>query len=129
MTTTQAIYKGFSTAKWLSGGRKTFKLTNIEAVKADLMNHIWTKPGDRVTLPNWGTRIPLMVFEPNDEITRGIIDEDLRLVANYDPRVRLMDLQVISLKDNNAIVAFMDLYYVEFNVTGVLQIDVPTNGT
>ena len=125
-----SIYRGFSTAQWLANGGKSFKITNMEAVKADIMNHIFTAPGDRVTLPDWGTRIPLMAFEPNDEITRQIIYDDLTMVIDYDPRVKLIDLQLITLPDNNAIVAYVDVLYVEFQVQGTLNIAIPvgTNG-
>jgi phage baseplate assembly protein W len=119
-----AIYKGFSTEKWLSSRGNTFALSDVEIVKRDILNHIYTAPGDRVGMPKWGTRIPLMVFEQNDEITRKIIYDDLMMVAQYDPRVRLIDLKVVSLKDNNAIVAFMDLLYIEFNVQDTLHIEV-----
>jgi phage baseplate assembly protein W len=106
----------------------TFSLNNIELVKRDLLNHIYTQPGDRVSMPKWGTRIPLMIFEQNDEITRRIVYDDLKMVAEYDPRVRLIDLKVVSIRDNNAIVAFMDLLYVEFNVQDTLHIEVQVSG-
>lgn len=123
-----AIYKGFSTAKWLSSNGSTLRTTNMEAVKQELLTHIFTAPGERLSLPNWGTRIPLMVFEQNDEITREIILTDCRMVAEYDPRVRLVNIHVLSLPDNNAIICLMDLLYIEFNVVDTLHIEVPTSG-
>ena len=122
---TRAIYRGFSTKNWLN--TRSFRATNIDLVKQDLLNHIYTMRGERVMMPGFGTRIPTIAFEPNDEATRAIIEQDLREVFEYDPRVRLMDLQVISLADNNAIIAMADLLYVEFNVRDVLRIEVPTS--
>jgi phage baseplate assembly protein W len=119
-----AIYKGFSTVDW--GNRRTFKLTNLELVKRDLLNHIFTLKGERLYMPNFGTRIPLLAFEPNDEQTRAIVETDLREVFDYDPRVKLLDLAVTSLPNNNAILALADLLYVEFQVRDVLRIEVPT---
>lgn len=116
------IYKGFSTFDMQN--RRSFGLSNIELVKRDLLNHIYTIPGERVMMPGFGTRIPTLVFEPNDEETRAIIEEDLRTVFEYDPRVRLIDLRVLSLPDNNAIIALADLLYLEFNVRDVLKIEV-----
>ena len=115
-------YKGFSTAKWIEN--KSLSLTNIELVKQDLMNHIFTIKGERVQMPSFGTRIPMLTFEQNDEITRAIIEEDLKMVFDYDPRVKLISLNVINLPDNNAIVALADLFYLEFNVTDTLRIEV-----
>jgi len=118
------IYKGFSTHDLEN--RKNFSLSNVELVKKDLLNHIYTIRGERVMMPAFGTRIPTLAFEPNDEQTRRIIESDLTEVFEYDPRVRLMDLQVRSLPDNNAIIALADLLYLEFNVRDVLRIEVPT---
>jgi len=116
------IYRGFSTANWKSRG--TFGLSNIELVKQDLLNHIYTIKGERVMMPNFGTRIPTLTFEPNDEITKSIIREDLNEVFNYDPRVSLVSLNILTLPDNNAIIALADLLYIEFNVRDVLKIEV-----
>lgn len=118
----KVIYKGFSTANWIKN--KTFVLSNMELVKQDLLNHIYTVKGERVMMPAFGTRIPLLAFEPNDEITRTIIEQDLKEVFEYDPRVKLIDLQVLSLPDNNAIIALADLLYIEFNVRDILRIEV-----
>ena len=118
----KVIYKGFSTANWTKN--KTFVLTNIDLVKQDLLNHIYTLKGERVMMPAFGTRIPMLTFEPNDQQTLAIIEEDLRQVFEYDPRVKLIDLNVLSLPDNNAIIALADLLYVEFDVRDVLRIEV-----
>jgi phage baseplate assembly protein W len=118
------FYHGFSSDNWIESGH--FGVTNMEVIKADLMNHLMTAKGDRVMMPDWGTRIPLMLFEPNDETSRRIIEEDIRYVINYDPRIRLIDMQVVSLPDNNAVLALIDVLYVEFNVTDTLRIEVKT---
>src|SRR5271154_3480433 len=119
-----AIYRGISTANWLVS--KSFVLTNIDLVKQDLLNQIWTIKGERVMLPNFGTRIPILAFEPNDATTIGIIETDLTAVFNYDPRVKLLSLNVTALPNNNAIIAMANLLYIEFQVTGVLNIEIPT---
>ena len=118
------VYKGFSTKNWITN--KTFVLTNIELVKHDLLNHIYTIQGERVHMPSFGTRIPLMAFEPNDEHTRAIIEQDLRTVFEYDPRVKLLSLSVLNLPDKNAIIAMADLLYLELNIKDTLQIEVKT---
>lgn len=118
-----ALYKGFSSHDW--GTRREFGLSDIEIVKKDLLNHIFTIKGERVMMPNFGTRIPLLVFEQNDDQTRAIVETDLREVFEYDPRVKLIDLQILSLNDNNAVIALADLLYLEFNIRDVLRIDVP----
>lgn len=118
------LYHGFSTSNWLSS--KRFGSANFETVKQDLMNHIFTARGDRVMMPTFGTRIPLLTFEPNDESTRQIVEDDLRKVIDYDPRVKLIDLQVLSLDDFNTIIALCDILYLEFDVKDLLKIEVKT---
>jgi phage baseplate assembly protein W len=118
------IYRGFSSADL--GLRRTFSLSNIELVKRDLLNHIYTIKGERLMMPDFGTRIPLLAFEPNDENTRSVVEEDLRAVFSYDPRVNLISLNVFSLESNNAIVALADLFYIEFNVNDILRLDIKT---
>lgn len=116
------FYRGFSSANWRDRG--TFSISNIDLVKQDLLNHIYTIKGERVMMPNFGTRIPTLAFEPNDEFTRKIIEEDLTEVFNYDPRVRLLTLNVMTLPDNNTILAVADLLFIEFNVRDELKIEV-----
>lgn len=101
-------------------------LTNQNLVKQDLLNHIYTIKGERPHLPDFGTRIPLIAFEPLDQKTLKVVEEDLRAVIDYDPRVRLMDMVVSALPDNNAIVAFVDLLYVELDVQETLKLEFGT---
>jgi phage baseplate assembly protein W len=125
MTYARAKYRGFSTAKQLETRDGTFNTADIETVKRDLLNHIFTIPGERVMQPKFGTRIPLMQFEPLDEKSIQIIKDDLTSVVNYDPRVRLMDIAVLALPDNNAIVAIMDLNFLDLGVTETMKLEFP----
>lgn len=118
---TLPIYRGFSTENFLAN--KTLMLTNQELVKRDLLNYIYTIPGERPHLPNFGTRIPLLAFEPLDDRTLNVVREDLRKAVAYDPRLALIDLAVFAAPDNNAIIAYMDLRYVEFDVTETLNLE------
>ncbi len=117
------FYKGFS-SRSASRPNGAFSLTNKDLVNEDLLNHIYTEYWERPHMPSFGTRIPTLVFEPNDMEVRDIITEDLTNVFEYDPRVQLLDLQVFSLPDNNAIVAVATLLYIELEVTGDLKIEI-----
>jgi phage baseplate assembly protein W len=122
----RSIYRGFSTQFHLTNPTFGFMVTDAEAIKQDLLNHIYTIPGERVMLPNFGTRIPLMAFEPLDQVTLGIIEEDLRRVINYDPRVELVSISVQGLPDNNAILAFIDIRYIDLGTSETLKLEFPT---
>ena len=93
MNKLQGIYRGFSSQAWVDG-KKTFTVTDIECVKTDLLNHIYTVLGERVHMAGYGTRIPDQAFEQNDEATIEIIKEDIRTVIDYDPRVTLNNIDI-----------------------------------
>lgn len=120
---TKAIYRGFSTQKNLDVRGKTFSTADIETVKVDLLNHIYTIRGERLMLPNFGTRIPLMAFEPLDPTTLKIIEEDLRAVFEYDPRVELIEVALVPLPDNNTILALCDVQYLELNFEETIRLE------
>jgi len=120
---TKIYYKGFSTAKMNQPGSSPL-VTNIECINTDLLNHIFTEHYERPHMPSFGTRIPGLVFEPNDAEVQDIIRQDLTKVFNYDPRVLLQNLKIYSFPDNNAIVAIATLLYRELNVVGDLNIEI-----
>lgn len=117
------FYKGFSTKT--GDSTNGFSIINQEVVKQDLLNHIFTAKGERVMMPNFGTRIPSLPFEPLDATTLRVIEEDITEVINFDPRVHLMELKILPLSDNNAIVAVVTVRYLELKSVETFNIDVP----
>ncbi|WP_407308210.1 GPW/gp25 family protein [Acinetobacter sp.] len=115
-------YFGFSTF----AGKKGFQLTGKDLINRDLLNHIYTLKGERVMMPGFGTRIPLMAFEPMDDYTLQAIEEDLRAVVDYDVRVELLNIAVLPLPDNNAIIALLDLKYIELGIIDTLRLEFPS---
>lgn len=125
-TTRKNLYRGFSTVG--SFGR-SFRLTDIELVKRDLLNHIYTTPGERIRHPSFGTLIPSITFEAADRVTLDLIESELRRVAAADPRVELQAISVSALPNSNMIVAIMDLKYIELdNQIDSLSITVRSGG-
>jgi phage baseplate assembly protein W len=116
------LYKGFSSFEFER--TKSFKLNDIELVKLDLLNHIFTRRGERVMMPTFGTMIPDMIFEPLDGSTLSTIDDELRMVFNYDPRVELMNLTIVPNYDQNSIVASATLLYVELDMIDNLELNI-----
>jgi hypothetical protein len=122
---TRAPYRGFSTVGHLDKPSDAFLVTNSKLINQDLLNHIYTIPGERPMLPNFGTRIPMLAFEPLDKQTLKIVEDDLTMVFNYDPRVKLLALSVQALPDNNAIVAWADLQYLNLGTSETLKLEFP----
>jgi phage baseplate assembly protein W len=123
MSTGYKYYKGFSTRNYAKKGG-TFDLFNVELIEDDLMNELFTIRGDRVKMPTFGTRIPLMVMELNDQESQDILKEDVETVINNDPRVELKALDVITNVDRNNVIIVAKVLYKEFLVTKDLRIEV-----
>ena len=109
------LYRGYSSYEFQKN--KSFTLTNIQLVELDILNEIYTRRGSRVMMPPYGTLIPEMVFEPLDQTTLSIVENELVNVFASDPRVNLMSLEVVPNYDTNTVTATAILFYVELNVT------------
>lgn len=90
----------------------------------DLLNHMFTRRGERVMMPRFGTRIPDLAFEPMDDITLMVLEEDLRAVVNFDPRVELVNMKIIPSPDENRVVASLDLFYIELDMVDTLDLNI-----
>jgi len=114
------LYKGYSSHEF--DRIKTFKLNDLELVKMDLLNHIFTRKGERVMMPTFGTQIPDLVFEPLDNEMLETLYDELNYVFDYDPRVETLELSVTPDYDNNAVFVSARLFYVEFKVDDTLEL-------
>ncbi|MNE45041.1 Lysozyme [compost metagenome] len=117
----QNLYRGYSSFEYERTG--SFTVKDIELVKLDLLNHIFTRRGSRVRMPRYGTTIPDMPFEMIDEDLLEDLHAQLTEVFEYDPRVQLLQLQVIPYYDINTVMASATLRYIEFDVVDVLNLD------
>lgn len=119
---TSKLYRGFSTSNYLN--HRTFAVYDVELVKEDIVNHIYTRVGERLMLPSFGTTIPDMPFEQLDQSTVGLIREDILRVLNYEPRVQLQQLVVQPDYDTNTINVSAQVNYIELNVTGSIDLNI-----
>ena len=79
-------------------------------------------------MPDFGTQIPEMVFEPLDEETVEIIRDELLQVFDFDPRVNVIDLDVQPQYDQNQITAAARLFYVEFGLVDNIELNIVFEG-
>lgn len=117
----QNLYRGYSSFEYQRSG--SFSVKDLELVKLDLITHIFTRKGSRCRMPDHGTTIPDMPFEMIDEDLLEDLHAELKTVFDYDPRVELQELRVIPYYDINTVMASATLYYKEFNVVDVLNLD------
>ena len=83
-------YRGFSTV----AGVKSNQLYDMDIIKQDLLNHFYTRKGERVMNPNFGSIIWDLLYDPLDESTKEDIMEDCKHIINADPRVSLISVNV-----------------------------------
>jgi len=104
------LYKGFSSATDSIDTR----LTDIDLVKQDLRNHLPIQRGEVRGVPRFGTRLKEIIGQPLTAFTKKIVENDVKTVINYDPRVELRKFDVTSDLHSISIVA--RLYYIEHDI-------------
>lgn len=120
--TRQGLYRGFSSFEFQA--RKSFKLRDVELVKMDLLNHIFTKRGERPMMPNFGTVIPELVFEPLTNELVDLITEEVVRVINFDPRVELLNVEAQPDFDRSTVMVSAQTLYVELNLVDNLELNI-----
>lgn len=80
------------------------KKSKVDQIKADMLQLLLTNPGERVMLPEFGTPLRRLVFEPNDTILE---EEAKRMIgeaiAAWEPRVVISQLTVTSVVNDEAL--------------------------
>jgi phage baseplate assembly protein W len=120
----ESIYVGGTLLTDLGKG---FRRTGKELVKADLLYHMFTKKGERVMMPDFGTNLQDLVFEPNDPITRTQILNEIQAVIDQDPRVELIRSTLTFDENNHTITVDVLLRFIELEVVDTLNISFPSN--
>ena len=74
----------------------------VDQIKADMLQLLLTNPGERVMLPDFGTPLRKLFFEPNDpaleQKARQMIAESLR---KWEPRVVISQVEITSNFDKD----------------------------
>lgn len=84
-------FRGYSTVgtSFLSPVRH-----DLDLARQDLLNHFNTRKGERIMLPEFGSIVWEMLFEPLDDYTISLIDADVRAIIKNDPRWTLESVAV-----------------------------------
>lgn len=112
------LFKGFSTADKI---RAPYTLVNEDLVKQDLMNQFYTRKGERVMRPEYGTIIYDLLMEPNIPEVEEIVKEDIERIIDSDPRVKLSDINI--LVGDHSIRAEVKVDFVMLDSTETLYLD------
>lgn len=110
------IFKGFS-----SRNDNKNVLYDIDIVKQDLMNHLFTRVGERVMMPKYGCIIWDLLFDPMTENIKDLITDDLQNIVEADTRLSLDG--VIVEEYEHGIIVQMSVSYLPFGVYETFQVE------
>ena len=111
-------YTGFSTKN-----KKAINniLTGKDLVIEDLMNHIMTRKGERVMMPNFGSIIHDLIFEPLTSEISGMIEDDIKEIISEDPRCEFLNLRLEETE--HTVSAFLSIHILPDRTPVILEID------
>ena len=79
-------------------------LKNETAIARSIRNIVFTLPGEKFFNENFGSEVSRSLFELVDEISASNIRDEIALsIVNYEPRVKLISVDVIPDYDNNSL--------------------------
>ena len=93
-------------------------LSDTSAIARSIRNIVFTSPGEKFFNPDFGSRISESLFENVDEVSALAIEDEIKSsIINFEPRVNLLNTNVVPNPDDN-----------EMNVTieyEVVGLDIP----
>lgn len=114
---TPKMYRGFST---VSTETENFSLYDFQLIQQDILNHFYTRQGERLMNPMFGTVIWDLLFEPLTDEVRGMITKNVDAIVNYDPRVTASE--VIVTQYDKGIQIECVLTYLPYNISQTMQL-------
>lgn len=113
------LFIGFSTQEMQ--GKRGWSVYDIDLIKRDLLNQFYTRQGERLMMPTYGTIIWDKLFEPfTDGVKQEIID-DVKRVVNSDPRVGLQGVDVST--SAHGIMVAIELKYEPWDSLGTFALE------
>ena len=117
-------YNGFSTVG-VGIIKKKFALTDFDLAKQDLYNNLHIRRGEKLMNPNFGTIIWGLLFEPLDDQTKSLIQDDINRIMSYDPRLQANNITIN--EQENGLQLIIELTYIPDNQTDVLIFNFDNN--
>lgn len=112
-----STFKGFHSP--LKGNTKT--LQDIELVKQDLLNHFYTRKGERPMDQDYGFIGWDLIFELQRTSTRTVIENDVRRIIQLEPRVKEISINVEPVQYGFHVT--VNLFFVVLETTDVLYME------
>jgi phage baseplate assembly protein W len=118
-------YKGFNTLG--KNFSNSYTLTGFDIAKQDLINHFNIRKGEKLQLPNFGSVVWDMVYEPLNETTIETIRQDIQDVIAYDPRIEAENIVVKQYE--HGLLIELNLKFIPDQIIENLLIDFNTQTT
>lgn len=117
-TTGNVVYNDIDFSFKLSPSSNDIRIkTDLDAVKQQLKNILFTARGEKPFQPEFDIGINELLFEPFDDITGDVMRDRIQTaIENYIKRIELLELDV----DANADMNEMNIS-IKFNMVNVLQ--------
>ena len=97
-------------------------LSDTSAIARSIRNIVFTSPGEKFFNPDFGSRISESLFENVDDVSALAIEDEIRSsIINFEPRVNLLNANVVPNPDDNE----MNVT-IEYEITGI---DIPVSYT
>lgn len=82
----------------------------VRQIKSDLLVLLLTNPGERVMLPEFGTPLRQLMFEPNDQSLHSRAREMIiNAIRRWEPRISVEQIDVLSKVDEASLNSNDDL--------------------
>ena len=89
---TSQFYRGFSTVDTTAND---VKLYDNALIKQDIFNQFQVRKGERVMMPNFGTIIWDLLYEPLTDTVKSQIQKDITRICTSDPRVTCSQIDIV----------------------------------
>lgn len=90
-------------------------LTTRDALKSNLLLLLFTSIGERYYMPDYGLNLYRYLFEPNDDIQKNTIIEDIKTrVSRYIPEITIENIDIVEVGlEEHTIQIKIDFTYTE----------------
>jgi phage baseplate assembly protein W len=92
---------------------KKYKIVDAQLVVQDFVNALNIQQGEKVGNPGYGTTLWSFVFEPNTADVQFQLENEIRRVANLDPRMILNSVK--AYPQDNGILLEVEMAVAPFN--------------
>ncbi len=76
----------------------------LEHINESIRQILGTNPGERIMLPDFGSRLNELIFEPNDDIFKSLIKTYVTdAIAVWEKRVKLTSIEILDQPDQHLV--------------------------